>query len=91
MLQYKGLLIQGIKRIEVWRQSGIYHGEIYNGNAHGEGIWYNEDGDESNFGHWKEDKAHGYGVRIFNDDKRWEGEWNEGMKHGKMTVYNIGH
>ena len=44
---------------------GTYHGELYNGNAHGEGIWYSEYGDESNFGQWKLDKPYGYGKIYF--------------------------
>ena len=37
---------------------------MYNGEAHGEGIWYSEYGDETNFGYWKHDKAHGYGKYL---------------------------
>ena len=48
---------------------------------HGSGMWKSGNGD-TYIGHWEKGKVNGYGVHMTNTDQRYEGEFQNFLKHG---------
>lgn len=49
------------------------------GHKHGRGVWKGQSG-EYFIGDWKRSKPHGYGMHIWKNQDRYEGEWKQGLK-----------
>jgi len=69
-------------------EEGSYQGEV-NGSKvpEGAGVFeYRGDDDDGRLaydGEWKNKSAHGYGVMKWQNGDRYEGDWAEGLRHGK--------
>ena len=70
------------------------------GYAYGEGVWTSNDGKYSFKGTWAADRYHGYGKckQLFNyysgifidHGQKMVGNFYEGLRHGKLTIYYQG-
>ena len=70
----------------IWNYDEKYYGNWLNDKMNGLGIYYYKGGDIF-IGNYYDDKKNGYGKYIFYENKSiLEGEWRNGMKHGKFTL-----
>ena len=61
-----------------------YIGEVYNGNAHGQGIYVYTNGEEY-IGSFKDGKRHGRGTYTYANEDKYVGEYKDGKWHGQGT------
>lgn len=54
----------------------------------GEKAEYYLDGDVYR-GYWKNNKKHGYGIQIWKNGIKYEGEWCDGMREGRGTLWEL--
>ena len=105
-LRLRGKLKRGKKKIHIkgvnryFPEEGEdwdYEGELdQDGLACGMGELSNKDGNHSYTGCFVNDKFEGIGVYAYpneyrrNDDDTFDGEWKNGLKHGKITFHDAG-
>ena len=69
-----------------WNYQDKYYGHWYDDKMNGLGIYYYKGGDIF-IGNYCDDKKDGKGKYIFHENKSiLEGEWRDGIKHGKFTL-----
>jgi len=72
-------------RVLLYQISENYEGDCKNGFAHGKGKAFGIDSYEGKF---KKGLPHGYGVYKWKNGNIYEGDWREGERNGKGTLYS---
>ena len=73
---------------ENYSMGSKYIGHKYNGQRHGEGKFYYQDGGLYD-GQWKKNKMDGFGKLYYQSGKlAYEGYWREDKFYGKGTLHN---
>jgi hypothetical protein len=62
-------------------QFGQYEGYWQNGNRHGSGDFYWNEGDHYS-GEWRNDRMNGFGFYAYKNGNKYSGQWSNNKKHG---------
>lgn len=90
--RYEGKFVQGLQNgigTLFWgNQNTCYDGAWENGRRSGFGVQYLEDGIMVYSGQFKDDMFEGFGTHHFSSGGKHIGEFRNGMKNGKGTIYD---
>lgn len=70
----------------VYADGSWYQGGFISEKRHGFGKYYNSAGQEVYVGEWADDRMHGLGM-VVEEDEKYEGEFFRGKREGRGTIF----